>query len=314
MVLGYNNDDGAQALDQQQEIDFRRGWQVVDADSGSNVVTAGTGSYDVDVAAGDINTPTGTVTCSAATLDLESLVDPDLPRIVLVYRDASGVAQTLAGTPAAKQPTGETSPGPIYQPAPDAFSTTDGVVLATVLLEAAASSVGSAQIRDRRMPASLTAESAEVGSLSAEEASITKDAVQVYNSSTDQTIADSTVTTVELDSVQYDNLGAADLSNNQIVIQNAGTYIITGMVRWANDSGWSTGDRFSARIKADSTYGPTYQRKVGTGSQITPAVPAIAELNSGESITMEVFQSSGADKILDHGSRTFTRLEVGRLG
>jgi len=165
MVLGYNNDDGAQALDQQQEIDYRRGWQVVDAASGSNLVTDGTGSYEVDVAAGDINTPTGTVTCSAATLDLQSLVDPDLPRIVIVYRDASGTAQTLAGTPAAKQPTGETAPGPIYQPAPDAFSTTDGVVLATVLLEAAASGVEGAQIRDRRMPASLNVDSAEVGSL-----------------------------------------------------------------------------------------------------------------------------------------------------
>jgi len=172
MVLGYNNDDGAQALDQQQEIDFRRGWQVVDADSGSNLVTDGTGTYEVDVAAGDINTPTGTVTCSAATLDLESLVDPDLPRIVVVYRDGAGVAQTLAGTPAAKQPTGETAPGALYQPAPDAFSTTDGVVLATVLLEAAASSVGGAQIRDRRMPASLNVDSAEVGSLNTKEIAV----------------------------------------------------------------------------------------------------------------------------------------------
>jgi len=216
MPLGYNNDDGAQALDQQQEIDYRRGWQVVDAASGSNVVTDGTGSYEVDVAAGDINTPSGTVTCSAATLDLQSLVAPDLPRIVTVYRDASGVAQTLAGPPAAKQPEGETAPGPIYQPAPDAFSTTDGVVLATVLLEAAASSVGSAQIRDRRLPASLNVDSAEFGSVNTgsvrvgshplingiEVGATSVDLDAASDSSTDT--ANSTIVTITFDS-EFDN-------------------------------------------------------------------------------------------------------------
>jgi hypothetical protein len=167
-MLGYDNNDGAQALDQQQELDFRRGWQVVDAAGGSNVVTTGTGSFDVDIASGDINTPTGTVTCSSATLDLSALVDPDLPRIVLVYRDASGTAQTLAGTPAPKDPSGETTPAAVFQPAPDSFVATDGVVCASVLLEAGASEVTATQIRDRRLPAEINVESGTFGSLNSE--------------------------------------------------------------------------------------------------------------------------------------------------
>jgi len=166
MPLGYNNNDGANALDQQQELDFFRGWSVVDAAGGSNLVTAGTGSYDVDVAAGDIHTPSGSVSASAATLDLQSLVDPDLPRIVIVYRDSSGTAQSLAGTPAPKDDAGKTTPAELFQPAPESFVATDGVVCATVLLEAGASEVTAVQIRDRRLPSEVRAESGVFESLS----------------------------------------------------------------------------------------------------------------------------------------------------
>jgi len=170
MTYDYQIGDGGHALDQQQQLDWLRGYQVVNAASGSNLLTAGTGDFDVDAASGDINFGGSTISCSAQTVDLSGIVDPDNPRKVTVYRDLNGDLAYSAGVAEPAQDTGE-SRRDAYRPAPPPLETTDAVVLGTVWVAAGATSIVDADIRDRRLPAeanveTLTADSGTVDSLS----------------------------------------------------------------------------------------------------------------------------------------------------
>lgn len=167
MPLDFRNQDAIRSLDAQQEIDWKRGWQVIDTASGSNLVSEGSGSHEVDVASGDINAGGSTVTCSSATLDLAGDVDPDQAVMVIVYRDASGNAQTDVSSAETRAPSGASVRG-AYDPTPNTLYNTDAVVLAEVLLEADANAVASEHIRDRRMPASLDVDSVNSQSVTTE--------------------------------------------------------------------------------------------------------------------------------------------------
>ena len=155
MTYDYQIGDGAHALDPQEFIDWKRGYQVVNAAGGSNLVDDNaTSDLVIRAAAGDINAGGTTVTCTQDTIDLSGDVDPDDPRKVTVYRTPAGALATSAGTPEPAQDTGESRRN-AYRPSPPTLSGTDGVVLATVWLPAGASSVTNADIRDRRLPAEL---------------------------------------------------------------------------------------------------------------------------------------------------------------
>jgi len=155
MVLDYRLDDGAQALDQQQEIDWKRGWQVIGAASGSNTVSPPSGGgVAVDIASGDVNAGGSTVSCSAVTDFSLPAADPSSPRTDVVYRDSNGDPQYKQGATATVEPTGaedRTAAAPPPYPMHDI----DGVVLATVYVRPGASAVTADDIRDRRMPADL---------------------------------------------------------------------------------------------------------------------------------------------------------------
>jgi len=168
MTYDFRIGDAIHALDQQIELEARQGYAVVDPASGSNLVTAGTGDFEVDAAAGDLRLPDQTVTASAETVDLSGVVDPDNPRKVLIYRDTnatlnfdSGVAQATAPEGAARRQA--------FEPAPPSGFGTDGVTLATVWIPAGATSLSDGDIRDRRIPASI-----DVGSLTADSGTITE--------------------------------------------------------------------------------------------------------------------------------------------
>lgn len=170
MTYDYQIGDGAHALDQQQWLDWHRGYQVVNAAGGSNLLTAGSADFDVDAASGDINFGGTTVSCAAETINLSGVVDPDNPRKVTVYRDGSGTLQYEAGVAEPAQDTGETRRD-AYRPAPPPLETTDAVVLGTVWVSAGATSIVSNDIRDRRLPAeanveTVTADTGSVDSIS----------------------------------------------------------------------------------------------------------------------------------------------------
>lgn len=197
MTYGYDIGDGAHGVDQQIQLDWARGYQVVDAAGGSNLVgDGGTADLTIHAAAGDINAGGTTVTCAQETVDLSGIVDPDNPRKVTVYRDATGTLNYEAGVAEPAQPSGAVRRD-AYRPAPPTLSGTDAVILATVWVGAGASSIASGDIRDRRMPAEINGTTlggnvdaqgndiTGVGSFSTEEASI---AGRPYRSSSDTSI------------------------------------------------------------------------------------------------------------------------------
>lgn len=154
MVLTYQTNDAARSLDQQQILDWQRGWQVVDPAGGSNLVTEGTGDHEFDAASGDINTGGTIVSASQETVDFATDIDANDDQMAVIYRDSSGTLQKEIGTTGTRDPSNEDARSTHTPPPPSMFGT-DGVVLAEVLLPAGASSLGSNELRDRRLPAEL---------------------------------------------------------------------------------------------------------------------------------------------------------------
>lgn len=169
-MLDYQPNDGAQALDQQQQLDWQRGYQVINADSGSNLVSApSSGGLAVDVAGGDILAGGSTVSCSPVTDLALPAADADQPRTDVIYRDAVGDVQVKRGVP------GDISPGGVQArgrdaaaPSPYPMHDIDGVVLATVWVADGAASITSADIRDRRLPATLSVDQITASSVVAD--------------------------------------------------------------------------------------------------------------------------------------------------
>lgn len=154
MALTYEINDAARSLDQQQALDWQRGWQVVDPGGGSNLVTAGSGDFEYDAASGDINAGGSIVTCSQETVDFATDIDANDDQMAVIYRDSSGTLQKSVGSTGTRDPSGE-DPRSTHTPAPPTLHNTNAVVLAEVLLPAGASSVGASELRDRRLAASL---------------------------------------------------------------------------------------------------------------------------------------------------------------
>lgn len=146
MTFSYTIGAGADALFWNQiiaafnETYWSSGW-------GASV---GSGDWDVDIASGDgVVEESSVSTSSTATVTLSSS-DSD-PRKDVIYINSSGTVQSLEGTAASAEPSGETQ-ADTYTPAPPDASGITGVVVAEVWVGGGASSLSSGDIRDRRIP------------------------------------------------------------------------------------------------------------------------------------------------------------------
>lgn len=145
MPLEYNNQDGADALGQNQYTDalggtyWSTGWEA----------TPGTGSLEVDIATGTGSVDgTSVETTSVQTIDFTGDVDPDDPRKAVIYVGSGATVTKSLGTPEAARPTNQIREQ-TYTPSPP--DSVIGVVVAEVWLGAGATEVVSADIRDRRV-------------------------------------------------------------------------------------------------------------------------------------------------------------------
>lgn len=134
-----------------------------------------------------------------------------------------------------------------------------------------------------------------------EAAEISKDeSFSVLYNDSQQTIQNSTITQLEFNNTDGDDLNVADLANNQAVIQKDGDYAIQLYATWESDAGWTTGDRaeFESINANVDLHGPNAQPKISSSQQLikTPAYPVT--MQSGQTITANLFQDSGADKNL----------------
>lgn len=146
-------------------------------------------------------------------------------------------------------------------------------------------------------------------------ASITETSTAAGLDGTNQTISNSTITKVNLDTNVFEDsqVVTVDLPNNQLVVQESGTYLVIARLRWANDSGWSTGDLAQVRIHINgSTEVVNEKVKISTERELAHIL-VVTALSAADTVDMRAFQNSGNPKDLNAIS-TANRIEVARLG
>lgn len=157
-----------------------------------------------------------------------------------------------------------------------------------------------------------------IESISTEEASITNVASRAALT-TNQTISTGTVTKVNLDQTEFEqsSVVSVDLTNSQLVIEQAGTYALHANVRWAGSTSWSSGDRLMLFLTENGTdSGVTQKHHSGVNEYLSIQVSSTISVPASATplpIDMRVFQNSGGGQDLLAGTdRVY--LSVGRLG
>ena len=128
-----------------------------------------------------------------------------------------------------------------------------------------------------------------------------------------QNISNNTVTEVEFESIEADNLNAADVANNRIAMPEDGKYLISASIDWSSNEDWSTGDRAAPLPTVNGSVSPrvnSRRLKISTGREDKPAPTFAADLSSGDHVTLNAFQDSGSDQEM----RAETQLIVVKLG
>lgn len=155
MTLDYAIGQGWTALDAQVLLDTLNGYGVVTPTDGANLDVDPDTGLDLTVYSGSavVGDATGgspsTVTLGSDTTVSLSAADPDDPRKDTIYIDSGGTVQVETGTPEPAQPSGDTR-FDTWQPEPP-LPSTDGVVLAEVYVDAGATSLAAADVRDHRI-------------------------------------------------------------------------------------------------------------------------------------------------------------------
>jgi hypothetical protein len=154
-----------------------------------------------------------------------------------------------------------------------------------------------------------------VGSLDVDLSSVTEVAGRA-SLTTDQTVPSSTVTEVDLDSVNIEDtdIVTVDLPNNQISIAESGKYVVYGLLRFDGSNDWATGDRIQLRVNVNGAKNiESNIHHGGTNEIISTDVQRMNILNSGDTLSLSVFHTSTSDEVLFGGSSAVA-LEVRRIG
>lgn len=151
MTFNIKDDDGFQALEQNQQIDR---WQY-SVQSGCDV-SPGTNDMTVQCTSGNVYFNGSTVSVSAQDNVSLTAADSTNPRKDTVYIDSNGTLTVETGTAESAEPSDETHADTI-KPSPPDLANTNAVVLAEVWVASGATDISSADVRDRRLMADLAA-------------------------------------------------------------------------------------------------------------------------------------------------------------
>lgn len=125
---------------------------------------------------------------------------------------------------------------------------------------------------------------------------------------TAQSISDSSPTEIDFDTTAANTTDALTPStaNNNVTVEEAGSYMVIARITYDGDSGWSTGDFAAVNISLNgSTAAAGEEIKVGTENEKAKSI-YLDELSSGDAITAEAFQTSGSGKsTVTSGDRVF---------
>lgn len=135
-------------------------------------------------------------------------------------------------------------------------------------------------------------------------------------SGSSQTVSSSSITEITLIATQFESsrVVAGDTANDQLLIQEDGTYLVAGQVAYAGSADWTAGDRFQSRVLIGGSVISKMQRGHPGGTDDEHALTVgIAEASAGEAVTLETYQDSGSDQSTATGGDT-TYLSVARMG
>lgn len=150
--------------------------------------------------------------------------------------------------------------------------------------------------------------------LSTDTTSIDQLAAQLLKRS-DQTISNNTLTKVTFDSagLQSQDVLTVDTTNNKIVVDDGGTYLIHAQCRWADPTQ-------DVRVKAQISINGGELRQSfneslfdGASREQIQTAPAVDTLSQGDEIEFFVEQQGSGDETID-GRNDNTHLTVIRLG
>ena len=162
-----------------------------------------------------------------------------------------------------------------------------------------------------------TSEFSNLQSVNTEELTKGESATVVSGDDENFEVPDQTETQITLSQTvrDLDTLGIVDFPNDQVVIQRAGVYQITGFVQWRSSSNWSAGDRLTLRPHINGTFAiiDDNSSKIGEGSQVTNQSRVVRSLNVGDTVDWRLFQNSGfAQEIRNRPDRS--EFQIVRLG
>jgi len=154
-----------------------------------------------------------------------------------------------------------------------------------------------------------------VSSLSTARASITNTTGKA-SLTTAQTVSTSTVTQLTLNQKEIEESSAVDvdLTNNQLVTQAGGRYLVVASIDFAGSSTFSSGDRLVTRIHINGTNEQVREvQHEGVNGAITVTCIAPFDLASNDTIDMRAFHDRGGDETVS-GSPTRTFLSATKVG
>ena len=123
-------------------------------------------------------------------------------------------------------------------------------------------------------------------SVSTEAASVAQSGTVISSNSTQSDVPSGTFAEIEFDTVEEDNLDAADLANNRITIQEDGDYLLHVFAEWEEDDAWTTGDEAGFTLAINGGFvGRALYKKVGDGSQSVNSAVIYRKLEQGDNIT-----------------------------
>jgi len=161
------------------------------------------------------------------------------------------------------------------------------------------------------------------GSISADSLEANKSNVEnvvgqlVWETSTNQTVPNATSTEVEFDTATInDSIVDADPSNNNITINDGGTYRITAAITWKDSTNWSPPEVTQLRILSDGEIVVKERHTRAHTKRETFTTSITINSTSGTSISITVLHLSGSGRDLANSTDPGTglgRLEVERV-
>lgn len=118
-----------------------------------------------------------------------------------------------------------------------------------------------------------------------------------------QTISSGTTTKVvwDVSAIEDSDIVTVSTSSDDITIDDGGTYHISGLVSWRENSNWSTGDSCSVRVYVNGNFKTLpNKQKLGTSAQGV-YIQHTDSLSASDSVDLRVRQDSGSDQSLYQG-------------